>query len=159
MVTSSKGVLMKRSLGAVIFILTAISMSRVVPTTEIAWVTSILLLTIYLFVFEVVEVDVAAVCIMVLLGLMSLIGPMVGLDQPFVPTSHLFDGFASNAVISIIAVMIIGAGLDKTGAMNRVAGVILKYGGKTEGRIIPLISGTVAIISRFMQNVGAAALF
>ena len=89
----------------------------------------ILTLTIYLFVFEVVEVDVAAISIMVLLGLMSLIGPPLGLEHPLVSTKHLFDGFASNAVMSIIAVMIIGAGLDKTGVMNRVAGVILRYGG------------------------------
>ncbi|RMG58935.1 MAG: SLC13 family permease, partial [Gammaproteobacteria bacterium] len=68
-------------------------------------------------------------------------------------------GFSSNAVISIIAVMIIGAGLDKTGLMSKVAGFILKVGGRTEGRIIPTISGTVAFISSFMQNVGAAALF
>ena len=74
-------------------------------------------------------------------------------------TRHLFDGFSSNAVISIIAVMIIGAGLDKTGIMSRVAGFILKVGGTTEKRIIPIISGTVGIISSFMQNVGAAALF
>ena len=72
---------------------------------------------------------------------------------------HLFDGFASNAVISIIAVMIIGAGLDKTGVMSKVAAFILKVGGTTETRIIPIISSTVAIISSFMQNVGAAALF
>ncbi len=159
MSTSTKSALMKRMLGAVIFIVAGFFVSGVVPTIEIAWVSGILLLTIYLFVFEIVEVDVAAVCIMVLLGLMSFIGPMVGLDQPFVPASHLFDGFASNAVISIIAVMIIGAGLDKTGVMNNVAGAILKYGGTTEKRIIPLISSTVAIISSFMQNVGAAALF
>ena len=159
MSTLSKSALMKRMIGAVIFLIAGFFMSGVVPTNEIAWVSSILLLTIYLFVFEVVEVDVAAVCIMVLLGLMSLIGPMLGLDHPFVPASHLFDGFASNAVISIIAVMIIGAGLDKTGVMNLVAGMILKYGGKTERRVIPLISSTVAIISSFMQNVGAAALF
>jgi di/tricarboxylate transporter len=71
----------------------------------------------------------------------------------------LFDGFSSNAVISIIAVMILGAGLDKTGIMSRVAASILKYGGSTEQRIIPLVSGTVGVISSFMQNVGAAALF
>jgi di/tricarboxylate transporter len=76
-----------------------------------------------------------------------------------VPAQHLFDGFGSNAVISIVAVMIIGKGLDKTGVMNVVAGAILKHGGSTEKRIIPLISSTVAIISSFMQNVGAAALF
>jgi di/tricarboxylate transporter len=76
-----------------------------------------------------------------------------------VDTQRLFDGFSSNAVMSIIAVMIIGAGLDKTGIMTRVASFILKIGGKTESRIIPIISATVAFISSFMQNVGAAALF
>jgi len=150
---------MSRASGAIAFSAAGYYLARVVPTVEIAWVSSILLLTIYLFVFEIVEVDVAAVFIMVFLGLMSFIGPILGLDHPFVPASHLFDGFASNAVISIIAVMIIGAGLDKTGVMNRVAGLILRYGGRTETRVIPLISATVAIISSFMQNVGAAALF
>lgn len=148
-----------RATGALVFIFIGILLVRVVPTQEIAWVSGILLLTIYLFVFEIVDVDIAALSIMVLLGLMGLIGPWVGLDHPFVPSQHLFDGFSSNAVISIIAVMIIGAGLDKTGLMNRVASIILRYGGTTENRIIPLISGTVGIISSFMQNVGAAALF
>ena len=159
MSTSSKEALPKRLIGAVIFIATGFALTGAVPTIEIAWVSSILLLTIYLFVFEIVEVDVAAICIMVLLGLMSLIGPLFGIEQPFVPAQHLFDGFGSNAVISIVAVMIIGKGLDKTGVMNVVAGAILKHGGSTEKRIIPLISSTVAIISSFMQNVGAAALF
>jgi di/tricarboxylate transporter len=157
--TSSKAALIKRLVGAVIFIAAGFALTGAVPTIEIAWVSSILLLTIYLFVFEIVEVDVAAICIMVLLGLISLIGPLFGIEQPFVPAQHLFDGFASNAVMSIIAVMIIGKGLDKTGVMNVVAGAILKHGGTTEKRIIPLISSTVAFISSFMQNVGAAALF
>jgi di/tricarboxylate transporter len=126
---------------------------------EIAWVSTILLLTIYLFAFEVVGVDVAAATVMVLLGLTSLLAPLMGLSQGLVDTMHLFDGFSSNAVISIIAVMIIGAGLDKTGVMSKVASFILKVGGTTESRIIPIISSTVGIISSFMQNVGAAALF
>lgn len=124
-------------------------------TTEMMWVLGFLALTIYLFVSEVVRVDVAAILVMVLLGLTTVV-PFV---PPLVDTAHLFDGFASNAVISIIAVMIIGSGLDKTGLMGTVANYILKIGGTTEKRIIPLISGTVGIISSFMQNVGAAALF
>ncbi len=129
------------------------------PTIEIAWVTAILLLTIYLFAFEVVDVDIAAITIMVVLGLTSLFAPIMGLEQGLVDTAHLFDGFSSNAVVSIIAVMIIGAGLDKTGIMSKVANFILNVGGTSEKRIIPIISGTVAFISSFMQNVGAAALF
>ena len=151
--------MVKRLFGAAIFVAIGLLLNMVVPTTEIAWVTTILILTIYLFAFEVVPVDVAAVSIMVLLGLTGLVGSSVGLSKPLVDPAHLFDGFAGNAVMSIIAVMIIGAGLDKTGIMGTVASFILRIGGKTEGRIIPIISSTVGFISSFMQNVGAAALF
>lgn len=150
---------MKNLVAGLIFILFALWLAAVVPSIEIAWVTAILLLTIYLFVFEIVGVDVAAISIMVLLGLTTLFAPWMGLQQGLVDNENLFQGFSSNAVMSIIAIMIIGAGLDKTGLMNTVAAYILKIGGKTEKRIIPIISGTVAIISSFMQNVGAAALF
>jgi di/tricarboxylate transporter len=151
--------LTKRLIAFAIFVLMGIGITNAVPTVEIAWVTGFLLLTIYLFAFEIVEVDVAAISIMVLLGLTSLLAPWMGLEKGLVSTSHLFDGFASNAVMSIIAVMVIGAGLDKTGIMSKVASFILSVGGTTEKRVIPVISVTVAIISSFMQNVGAAALF
>lgn len=149
----------KRLVAAIVFVLLGLYVMSIVPSTEIAWVCAILLLTIYLFSFEIVPVDVAAVSIMVLLGLTGLMGSSLGISKPLVDPSHLFDGFASNAVISIIAVMIIGVGLDKTGIMGSVASFILRVGGKTEGRIIPIISSTVGVISSFMQNVGAAALF
>jgi di/tricarboxylate transporter len=149
----------KQLIAAVFFALLGLYMTSVVPTVEIAWVGAILLLTVYLFAFEVVGVDVAAATVMVLLGLTSLLAPLMGIDQGLVDNKHLFDGFSSNAVISIIAVMIIGAGLDKTGIMSKVAAFILQIGGTTESRIIPIISATVGFISSFMQNVGAAALF
>ncbi|WP_238840887.1 SLC13 family permease [Roseobacter cerasinus] len=118
-------------------------------------VLGLLAFTVFLFVSEVVRIDLAAIMVMVLLGLLSQVPGLGSLAD----VSRLFDGLASNAVVSIIAVMIIGAGLDKTGLMSKVASVILKHGGKTEGRIIPIVSGTVGVISSFMQNVGAAALF
>ncbi len=149
----------KQLIAAFLFAALSIYLAFVVPSVEIAWVSAILVLTIYLFAFEVVGVDVAAVTVMVLLGLTSLLAPLMGLEKGLIDNKHLFDGFASNAVISIIAVMIIGAGLDKTGLMSKVAAFILKVGGTTEKRIIPIISATVGFISSFMQNVGAAALF
>ena len=149
----------KQIIAAVIFTGFAILLASVVPTIEIAWVSALLILTIYLFAFEVVGVDVAAATVMVLIGLTTLLAPYMGLENGLVNNMHLFDGFSSNAVISIIAVMIIGAGLDKTGLMSQVAAFILRIGGTTETRIIPIISSTVGFISSFMQNVGAAALF
>jgi len=103
---------------------------------------------IFLFVSEIVRIDVAAILIMVVVGLTGL-----------VEGSDLFAGFASNAVISIIAVMILGAGLDRVGVMQTVAAFLLRIGGETERRIGALVSSAVALISAFMQNIGAAALF
>lgn len=141
------------------FLVTGWWMQGFAPTMEISWIIGFLLLTIFLFAFEVVDIDVAAICIMVLLGLTSLLYPYMGLSGPLVPESNLFDGFKSNAVISIIAVMIIGAGLDMTGVMSVVAKFIMRLGGAQESRVISVVSGTVGVISSFMQNVGAAALF
>ena len=99
--------------------------------------------------------DVAGIIIMVIIGLSAALPNYSGLMDP----KDLFSGFSSNAVISIIAVMIIGAGLDKTGVMGRLASLILKFAGRTEKRIMITISVVVAYISSFMQNIGAAALF
>ncbi|GBC63166.1 SLC13 family permease [Desulfonema ishimotonii] len=108
----------------------------------------VLIFVIVLFVFEWVRVDVVGILMMVLL-------PLIGLITP----KEAFVGLSSNAVCSIIAVIIIGAGLDKTGVMNHVARPIIRLAGSSEKKIITLIAGTVGIISSMMQNIGAAALF
>ena len=117
-------------------------------TGDMMLVLVVLSATIGLFVSEVVRVDIAAILVMVVIGLLGL-----------VPTGELFNGFASNAVISIIAVMILGAGLDRTGVMTVVSAWILKIGGSSVRRIVALVSATVGLISSMMQNVGATALF
>lgn len=125
-------------------------------TPDIIAVLAILAFAVTLFVFEVVRVDVVALTVLVLLGLSSQFEMFHG---GLVPTYQLFDGFSSNAVMSIIAVMIIGAGLDKTGVMGVMAAQILKRAGNTETKITVTLSLCVAYISSFMQNIGAAALF
>jgi len=117
-------------------------------TPEMIMTMIVLAFVICLFVFEWVRVDVVGIMMMVLL-------PLIGLISP----KEAFVGLSSNAVCSIIAVIIIGAGLDKTGVMNKVAKPILALAGKSESKIILLIAGTVGIISSMMQNIGAAALF
>lgn len=113
------------------------------------WLTfAVLFFVVLIFVFEWVRVDGVGLIMMVVL-------PVLGLVTP----AEAVSGLGSNAVVSIIGVMIIGAGLDRTGVMKSLAGLILKYAGRNETRIMILVSGTVAAISGVMQNIGAAALF
>jgi di/tricarboxylate transporter len=117
-------------------------------TTEMILVMIMIGVAIFLFIAEWVRVDVVAILMMVALPLLHL-----------VTAKEAFVGFSSNAVISIIAVIIIGAGLDKTGLINRLVRPVLRIAGRSESRVVIAISLTVAVISSFMQNIGAAALF
>jgi di/tricarboxylate transporter len=117
-------------------------------TGEMTLVIIMICVAIFLFIVEWIRVDVVAILMMVALPLLKLVTPR-----------EAFVGFSSNAVISIIAVIIIGAGLDKTGIINRVVTPVLAVAGKSSSRIVIAISVTVAGISSFMQNIGAAALF
>lgn len=117
-------------------------------TTQMILVMGMIGVAIFLFIAEWIRVDVVAILMMVTLPLLHLVTP-----------KEAFVGFSSNAVISIIAVIIIGAGLDKTGLINNLVKPVLRIAGKSESRVVISISVTVAVISSFMQNIGAAALF
>ena len=123
-------------------------MQEAVFTQEIGVTLALMTVAIVLFITNAVRVDVVGIIMVVALPLLHI-----------VEANEAISGFSSNAVISIIAVIIIGAGLDKTGVMNILAKHIFRLAGKSETRVIALISGTVALISSFMQNIGAAALF
>ena len=111
-------------------------------------VLGVVLVTVVFFITEWLRVDVVAILVMVALPLLGLID---GRDA--------FQGLSSTAVISIIAVIIMGRGLDHTGVISRGVRPLMRLAGSSRTRIILLLSGTVAVISSFMQNVGAAALF
>lgn len=117
-------------------------------TPDMIMVLIMIGLAIFLFIVEWVRVDVVAILMMVVLPLLHLVTP-----------KEAFVGLSSNAVVSIIAVIIIGAGLDKTGMINKLVKPVLMVAGTSTSRIIVAISFTVAFISSFMQNIGAAALF
>lgn len=123
-------------------------MEQIVLTGEIALVLAIIGLAIFLFIVEWIRVDMVAIMMTVLLPILHLVTP-----------KEAFSGFSSNAVISIIAVIIIGAGLDKTGVINRLVQPIIRIAGNSSSRVVIALGSTVAIISSFMQNIGAAALF
>jgi di/tricarboxylate transporter len=117
-------------------------------TGDMVLVLLVLSATIGLFVSEVVRVDVAAILVMVAIGLLGL-----------VPATDLFDGFASNAVLAIIAVMMLGAGLERTGVMTVIAAWILRVGRQSNRPIVGLVCAAVGLVSSMMQNVGVASLF
>ncbi len=117
-------------------------------TIQMALVFLILGVTIILFISDTIRLDVVAILVMVALPWLGLITPV-----------EAFSGLASNAVVAVIAVMILGYGVDRSGAINRLIKPIVSAARSNERRLIVMVTVTVGLISAFMQNIGAAALF
>jgi len=62
-------------------------------------------------------------------------------------------------VISLIAVMIMGAGLDRTGVLNKAASFILRLAGGVESRVSLLVNAMVGAMSSVIQSQALSALF
>jgi di/tricarboxylate transporter len=117
-------------------------------TTDMQLVLGLVGLTMLLFLFERVRADLVALVVLVMLGLTGLVAP-----------EDIFNGFSSNAVISVIATMILGMGLDRTGALNRLAGWLLRRARGVEQRLLLYTSAVAGLNSSFMQNPSVMALY
>ena len=116
--------------------------------TEILIVLGIMSFTIFMLVTELLRIDVTAIITLLLLywtGILT--GP------------EAISGFSSNAVIAMLAVMILGEGLAKTGMMNRFSKWLLKRVGNNPRNIMGSLAMATGTISGVIQNIGAAALF
>jgi di/tricarboxylate transporter len=123
-------------------------------TTDIITVLAVLVFAVFMFVVEWVSVDMVAIIVMVMLPILNI---LVGGN--FITADEAISGFSSNAVISIIAVIILGGALEKTGIVNKLVTPLLKLAGKSPSRILMFVAGVVATLSSFMQNIAAAAMF
>ena len=117
-------------------------------STDMMLVLGLVAFTMAMFVWEKLRVDVTALLVLVALGLLEL-----------VPVEALFDGFAGNAVMSVIATMILGAGLDRTGVLNRMAAWLLRISQGMETRLVLFASALAGMMSSVMQNPSVTALF
>jgi di/tricarboxylate transporter len=116
-------------------------------TPPIATVLAILVVAIILFVTERIRVDLVALMVLVGLALTNLVTP-----------AEALSGFSSMAVITVWAVLILSAGLARTGVASLVGRQVLRLAGRSEARLSVVIMLTAGLLSAFMNNVGAVAL-
>ena len=117
-------------------------------TAEIATVLTILAVAIILFITERVRVDVVALIVLVSLAISNLISP-----------AEALSGFSNIAVVTVWAILILSAGLSRTGVAKILGRGLLRFAGGGEIRLIVIIMVTVGVLSGFMNNIGVAALF
>ena len=107
----------------------------------------ILVVALVLFLTDKLSADLVALLVVVALGISGVLTPQ-----------EAFSGFSRSAVITIIAIFILAAALQRTGVTEQVGNILLKVGGKSELRLVVVVMIAGAFLSLFMNNIAAAAV-
>jgi di/tricarboxylate transporter len=108
----------------------------------------ILAATMYGFVSERLSPDLTA-----LLALLALL--LTGVLSPF----EAFSGFSHPATISVAAVLVLSAGIERTGALTYLARRVLTPIGNSELTLTIVIMVVISALSAFANNTAAVAVF
>jgi di/tricarboxylate transporter len=100
-----------------------------------------------LFLKEVFPVDVTAILVMVLLMLLRLVTPEEGIS-----------GFSNHAVITILAMFILSAGVERTGLIHLLSVRVFGFVGSNELLQLVVVMLLVAPLSGFLNNAAIVAI-
>ncbi len=115
---------------------------------DLVIVFTVLALALVLFVREILPIDVTALLILVILVATGVLTPEEGVR-----------GFSNPAPITVAAVLVLSAGLMRTGVVAKIGAAISRLGGSSELAQMAVILISVGVLSAFINNTAAVAMF
>jgi di/tricarboxylate transporter len=100
-----------------------------------------------LFLSDRVRPDVVALLVVVALGATGVL-----------TSEETFSGFSRSAVITIMAIFMLAAGLERAGVIRRIGDLLVRLAGTGETRQVVVVMLAAAFLSLFMNNIAAAAV-
>src|SRR5690606_34010169 len=107
----------------------------------------VLLIASVLFVSGRVRSDLVAISALSLLVIFGILN-----------TEEALAGFASNIVIMMIGLFVIGGAIFQTGLANKASSYLLKFSGHSETRMMITVMLGATIIGLFISNTGTVAV-
>lgn len=117
-------------------------------TFEMAILTAILLAAVTLFALDVFPVDKVSLLVLGTLILAGLITP-----------EEAVSGFGNTATITVACMLALSYGIERTGALNYAASKMVEMAGASEVRLLLSIMLAVGVLSAFINNTAAVAIF
>ncbi|OKH21998.1 SLC13 family permease [Hydrococcus rivularis NIES-593] len=100
------------------------------------------------FVFEWLPIDITALIVAIVLVLLGLVTP-----------DEAIAGFGNSATITVMAMFILSAGITRTGVIQIVRDLLVKWGGKSPTQQIFVLGMIVGSITAFINNTAVVAVF
>ena len=109
---------------------------------------AIVVLALVLFVAEWFPSDIVAIIVTLLLTVLGLVTP-----------DESISGFGNSATVTVMAMFILSAGIARTGAIQIVSNLLLKWGGRNSTQQIFTLGVIVGPITAFINNTAVVAVF
>ncbi len=134
-------------------------------TVEIAIVFIVIAGALYLFASEKLPLDVTALLILITLMVIPLIGHSqwlldrgIDLESAFPTVSEGLSGLSSTATVTVLAMFILSAGIQRSGLIHVLGKRLFPLVGNSELRMMLIIALLVGLISGFINNTAAVAV-
>jgi di/tricarboxylate transporter len=129
----------------------------VLPEVFQMWaVFGIVAVGVWLYVTE--RFSIEAISVGLILALM-LFGNLFTPKEAGLDTASMLSGFAAPALVTIMALLVVGQGLFQTGAMERLIVIINRALQKTPRRTLAIVFGIAFAVSMFMNNTPVVVMF
>ena len=117
-------------------------------TVEMGILWGIIACAVVLFSFDIFPVDKVS-----LLVLASLVGTRL------ITGADAIAGFGNPATITVACMLALSYGVQRTGALNAAAGKLIQLAKNSDLKLLVLVMGTVGVLSAFINNTAAVAIF
>jgi di/tricarboxylate transporter len=117
-------------------------------TLQIGIVLILVASSVALFAIEKIPADVTALSLVLALIFAGILTPEVA-----------FAGFGSDTVIMILGLLLLTAGLMRTGVMDIAGGAIIRLTGRSPLRLLIVVMIASAVLGAFMSNTASTAFF
>lgn len=134
-------------------------------TVEIAIVFLVIGAALYLFATEKLPLDITALLILITLMVIPLVGHSpwllergIDLRSAFPTVSEGLSGLSSTATVTVLAMFILSAGIQRSGLIHLLGKKLFPLVGNSELRMMLIIALLVGLISGFINNTAAVAV-
>jgi di/tricarboxylate transporter len=125
------------------------------------WMTyALVIVAIAAFAAERIRIEITSLGVLVALVVLFELVPLVpAAGQPRLDTERLVAGFANPALIAVMALLVLGHGLSRSGALDWVLRAFLNITGEHPAPAIIIAFGAVLVASAFVNNTPIVIIF
>jgi len=132
-----------------------------IPAGPDMWVTFVIILVaLTLYAVERVPVEVTSIAVICLLMVYFALIPVSGAaGVNALSPERLLAGFSNPALLTVLALLVVGQGMVRTGILDQGARVVLRLGKGNAWLSIAITFATVLVVSAFLNNIPVVVIF